>query len=174
MAEAGMSDVDPRKLSPEEFVAFLESTNGSMDPQAFARLIKHASEEQLNALLEEPQRRAVLLDTIFARMAEQFRPENAPKRDSAIHWRITGGPNGEDAYETWITGTDGSSPPQCSTNKELLHDPRVTLTMPGDQFLALVTGNGSPTMMFLTGKITVDGDVMFAATLSNIFDIPHA
>jgi putative sterol carrier protein len=46
--------------------------------------------------------------------------------------------------------------------------------MSGDQFLALVTGNSSPTMMFLTGKVTVDGDVMFAATLSNIFDIPHA
>lgn len=169
-----MNDVDPRKLSTEEFVAFLQSTNGDMEPQAFARLIKHASIEQLDALLEEPQRRAVLLDTIFARMAGQFRPENAPKRDSAIHWRITGGPSGEDVYETWITGTEGASPPQCSTSKELSHDPRVTLTMSGDQFLALVSGNSSPTMMFFTGKVTVDGDVMFAATLSNIFELPQA
>jgi hypothetical protein len=174
MAEASMNDVDPRKLSTEEFVAFLQSANGGMDPQVFARLIKHASEEQLNALLDEPQRRAVLLDTIFARMAGQFRPENAPKRDSAIHWRITGGPNGEDVYETWITAAQGASPPQCSTGKESSHDPRVTLTMSGDQFLALVSGNSSPTMMFLTGNVTVDGDVMFAATLSNIFELPQA
>jgi putative sterol carrier protein len=46
--------------------------------------------------------------------------------------------------------------------------------MSGDQFLALVSGNSSPTMMFLTGKVTVDGDVMFAATLSNIFELPQA
>jgi hypothetical protein len=169
-----MNDVDPRKLSTEEFVAFLQSTNGDMDPPVFARLIKHASAEQLDALLEEPQRRAVLLDTIFARMAGQFRPENAPERDSAIHWRITGGPNGEDVYETWIAAARGASAPQCSTSKELSHDPRVTLTMSGDQFLALVSGNSSPTMMFLTGKVTVDGDIMFAATLSDVFELPQA
>jgi putative sterol carrier protein len=46
--------------------------------------------------------------------------------------------------------------------------------MSGDQFLALVSGNSSPTMMFLTGKVTLDGDIVFAATLADIFDIPRA
>lgn len=169
-----MDNVDPRKMSTDEFVALLESSNGEMDPQVFAHLIKHASAEQLDAVLEQPQRRAALLDTIFSRMVGQFRPENAPKRDSAVRWRITGGPNGEDVYETWITGTQGDSAPQCSTSKEALHDPRVTLTMSGDQFLALVSGNSSPTTMFFTGKVTLDGDIIFAATLADIFDIPHA
>src|SRR5919199_1425089 len=108
------------------------------------------------------------------RMAGQFRPENAPRRDSAVHWRITGGPNGEDVYETWITGTQGSSAPQCSTSAQPSHEPRLTLTMSGDQFLALVSGNSSPTMRFLTGKVTLDGDIVFAATLADIFDIPRA
>jgi hypothetical protein len=169
-----MNSIDPRKLSTEEFVALLEPANRDMDPQDFARLVKHASTEQLNAVLEHPQRRAALLDTIFNRMAGQFRPENAPKRDSAVHWRITGGPNGEDVYETWITGTQGDSAPQCSTSAQPAHDPRVTLTMSGDQFLALVSGNSSPTKMFFTGKVTLDGDIIFAVTLADIFDIPHA
>ncbi|HJT02471.1 MAG TPA: SCP2 sterol-binding domain-containing protein [Tepidiformaceae bacterium] len=174
MSKAEMNNVDPRKMSVEEFVALLEASNGAMDPQVFARLIKHASPEQLSALLDEPRRRAALLDAIFSRMAGQFRPENAPKRDSAVHWRITGGPNGEDVYETWITGTQGGSAPQCSTSAQPSHDPRVTLTMAGDQFLALVSGNSSPAMMFITGKVTLDGDIGFAAALANIFDMPHA
>src|SRR5437588_13114881 len=169
MSKAGMNNVGPRTLSTEEFVALLEAANGAMDPQVFARLIKHASPEQLNAGLDEPRRRAALLDAIFKRMEQQFRPENAPKRDSAIHWRITGGPNGEDVYETWITGTQGASAPQCSTSAQPSHDPRVTLTMSGDQFLALLSGNSSPTMMLFTGKVKLDGDIGFAVGLSDLF-----
>jgi len=171
MADA--DSIDPRKLSTKEFAALLEPGSEAVDPQAFARLIKYASTEQLNAVLNDPQRRGALLDQIFSRMEKQFRPDNAPDRDSAIHWRITGGPDGEDVYETWITGTQGASTPQCTTSKEPSHDPRVTLTMPGDQFLALVSGNSSPVMMFMTGKMTLDGDMAFAADLSSIFDTPQ-
>ncbi|MGH3694993.1 MAG: SCP2 sterol-binding domain-containing protein [Pseudonocardiaceae bacterium] len=184
MAKDDANGVDPRTLSVAEFVSLLDPANGAMEPRAFARLIKHASSEQLDAVLDDPPRRAALLEAIFSRMVGQFRAERAPKRDSAIHWRITGGPHGEDVYETWITGTQGpsapgssvpgSSVPQCSISKEPSHDPRVTLTMSGDQFLALVSGNASPAVMLMTGKVSLDGDIGFAATLSNIFDIPHA
>ncbi len=179
MAKADGNTVDPRTLSVAEFVSLLDPANGAMDPQVFARLIKHASSEQLDAVLDDPPRRAALLETIFNRMVGQFRAERAPKRDSAIHWRITGGPHGEDVYETWITGTQGPSAPgpsvpQCSISKEPSHDPRVTLTMSGDQFLALVSGNAAPAVMLMTGKVLLDGDIGFAATLSNIFDIPQA
>lgn len=174
MVKAGANSVDPRKLSVEEFVHLLEPANGAMDPQVFATLIKHASTEQLGAVLDDPQRRTALLGTIFGRMAGQFRPERAPNRDSAIHWRVTGGADGDEVYETWITGTQGPSAPQCATSKEPSHDPRVTLTMSADQFLALVSGNSSPALMLMTGKVSLDGDIGFAANLTNIFDIPHA
>ncbi len=172
MAKDGSNNVDPRTLSVAEFASLLDPANSAMDPQAFARLIKHASSEQLDAVLDDPARRAALLETIFNRMVGQFRAERAPKRDSAIHWRITGGPDGEDVYETWITAAPG--PPQCSISKEPSHDPRVTLTLSGDQFLRLVSGNASPAVMLMTGKVSLDGDIGFAANLSNIFDIPHA
>ena len=156
-------------------MADIDSTDpGELTPEEFARMIKDASPEQLDAVLDDPLRRAALLDGVFSRMAGQFRPDSAPSRDSAIHWRITGGPNGEDVYETWITGAQGSSTPQCSTSKEPSHDPRVTLTMAADQFLALVSGNSAPTMMFITGKVKVDGDIGFAANLTKIFDMPQA
>jgi putative sterol carrier protein len=174
MARVDPNSLDPRELSVAEFVSLLEAANGAMEPQVFARLIKHASAEQLSAVLDDPQRRGALFGTIFRRMASQFRPERAPEDDSAIHWRITDGPDGVEVYETLITGTQGPAPPQCLTSTEPARDPRVTLTMSGDQFLMLVSGNGSPAMMLMTGKVSLDGDIIFAANLANFFDIPHA
>lgn len=177
---ADVNSIDPRQLSTTEFAGLLAPVTGNgngigaMDPRAFARLIKHASAEQLDAVLGDPTLRRALLDRIFSRMAGQFRPENAPGRDSAIHWRITGGSGGDEVYETWITGAQGPSSPQCATSNEPSHDPRVTLTMPGEQFLKLVSGNSSPAMMFVMGKVTLDGDIGFAARLSTIFDLPQA
>ena len=98
----------------------------------------------------------------------------APGRDSAIHWRITDGPSGDEVYETWITRTQGPSTPQCSTSNEPSHDPRVTLEMSGDQFLKLASGNSSPAMVFVMGKVQLDDDIGFAAQLSTIFDLPQA
>ena len=174
MADADPNSIDPRKLSTAEFARLLGPANDAMDPRTFARLIKYASPEQLDAVLGDPVRRAESLDGIFGWMAGQFRPENGPSQDSAIHWRITGGPDGDDVYETWITGTRSSPTPQCSTSKELSHDPRVTLTMSGNHFLALVSGNSVPAMMFITRKVKLDGDLGFAANLTRFFDMPHA
>lgn len=119
---ADVNSIDPRQLSTAEFAGLLAPVTGNgigaMDPQAFARLIKHASAEQLDAVLGDPTLRRALLDRILRRMAGQFRPENAPGRDSAIHWRITGGPGGDEVYETWITGAQGPSSPQCATSNE--------------------------------------------------------
>lgn len=183
MAKADTNSLDPRNLSVSEFVNLLDPTNSEMEPRTFSRLIKHASTEQLSAVLDDPDRRRALFGAIFSRMTTQFRPDRAPSEDSALHWRITGGPDGDEVYETVITGTQSpatitgtQSPatPRCSTSREPSHDPRVTLTMSGDQFLALVSGNGSPAVMLMTGKVSLDGDVIFAANLANLFDIPHS
>jgi putative sterol carrier protein len=173
MTEAEINSIDPRRLSVDEFARLFEPANAAMDSQVFAQLIKHASAEQLSAVLDDPQRRGPLFGTIFSRMADRFRPDRAPSKDSAIHWRITGGPNGEDVYEIWITGNQNSSP-SCSASDQPSHDPRVTLTMAGEEFLRLVSGNGSPALMLMAGKVSLDGDVVFAASLSSVFDIPQA
>lgn len=176
-----INSIDPKKLSPEEFARLLgaakeadaEHTDiAEMDPTTFARLIKRAATDQIDAVVGDPVLRKPVLDAIFQRMAEQFRPDKAPRKDSAIHWNITG--NGApDVYETWIwREQDGTA--RCSTGRSLQHDPRVTLSMSGEQFLKLVSGNCSPTMMFMSGKLKLDGDIGFAAALTNFFAIPKA
>ncbi len=183
MAEIDIDDIDPRRLSSEEFARLLGSARqdrqdggesrqadvSDMEPQAFARLIKRASQQQLETVMGEPTLRGSVLDEIFRRMEDQFRADKAPRKDSAIHWRITGGPEGEpDIYETWLANG------VCSVTSEPAHEPRATLTMSGEQFLKLASGNGSPTTMFMTGKLKLDGDIGFAANLTNMFNIPKA
>lgn len=179
MGEIDINTIDPRELSSEEFARLLGPARddgpdehrrvADMTPQAFARLIKRASQQQLDAVMTDPLVRGPLLDEIFGRMAGMFRADKAPRKDSAIHWRISGGPHGEpEVYETWIAAG------RCTTSSEPAHEPRVTLTMSGEQFLKLASGNGSPTMMFMSGKLKLDGDIGFAANLTNMFDIPKA
>lgn len=180
MGEIDINTIDPRELSREEFAWLLGSSRedgpgerravvADMAPQAFARLIKRASQDQLDAAMSDPVARRPVLGEIFGRMAGQFRADKAPRKDSAIHWWITGGTDGEpEVYETWIASG------RCTTSSEPEHEPRATLTMSGQQFLKLASGNGSPTMMFMSGKLKLDGDVGFAANLTNMFDIPKA
>lgn len=180
MGDIDINSIDPRELSHEEFARLLGAARegdgdspradvGDIAPQAFARLIKRASQDQVDTVMSDPAAREPILDEIFRRMEQQFRADKAPRKDSAIHWRITGGKDGEpDVYETWIAGGT------CTTSSEPAHEPRATLTMSGEQFLKLASGNGSPTMMFMTGKLKLDGDVGFAANLTNLFDIPKA
>jgi putative sterol carrier protein len=41
-------------------------------------------------------------------------------------------------------------------------------------FLKLVTGNAAGPMLFMTGKLKIEGDLMFAATVQSLFRIPGA
>ena len=42
------------------------------------------------------------------------------------------------------------------------------------EFLKIVSGNGNPVMMFMTGKLKAKGDLGLAANIQNLFEIPKA
>jgi putative sterol carrier protein len=50
----------------------------------------------------------------------------------------------------------------------------VTITTAPVSFLKLVTGQQSGPVMFMTGKLKLDGDVMFASRMTGFFRIPTA
>lgn len=60
------------------------------------------------------------------------------------------------------------------TSPDPTQDPRVTLTLNGIDFLRLVTGNASGPMMFMSGKLKIEGDLMFSAQIQAMFRIPDA
>ncbi|GGM58027.1 sterol-binding protein [Longimycelium tulufanense] len=173
--------VDPKELNKDDFVALLSAITRlaqggaaldltRMAPQNFARLMSRAGKDQIEAVMGAPELREPILDEVFRRMETHFRTEKAGATSSVMHFRITGGrgEDGLDRYEAVIE--DG----KCSINKGTTRDARATVTLGPAEFLKLATGNASAPVLFMTGKLKVNGDLGFAAGFMSLFDIPHA
>ncbi|MGH3731757.1 MAG: SCP2 sterol-binding domain-containing protein [Micromonosporaceae bacterium] len=139
----------------------------AVTPEDFANLVKSASSNQLKEAMTDEKVRSKVLDEVFARMGSRYR--GSASTNAVIHWKILDKPGGgHDLYENVLA--DGS----CTVNREQTTEPRVTISITGPEFLKLASGNGSPTMMFFSGKLKLAGDIGFAASLSQLFDIPKA
>ena len=141
----------------------------SVDPAAFAKAIAETPDDQLAAGMADEQMRTLVLDGIFSQMETHFDGAKAGDTEAVIEWRITDRPGGgEDRYQVVVTGGT------CSVEKDGEHAPRVTFRLGPVHFLKLVTGAAAGPMMFMTGKLKIDGDLMFAAGVQALFRIPTA
>jgi putative sterol carrier protein len=138
----------------------------NLDPKQFAQLVKSKSDTELNTVMQGDNR-GKILDTIFARMPDLFRPEKAGATNAVIHWNITGRPDGgADVYELVIA--DG----KCTLSPSPQHDPKLAVSVGPLDFLKIASGAGNPMMMFMTGKLKAKGDLGLASNIANLFDIP--
>jgi putative sterol carrier protein len=138
-----------------------------VDANELARNMAQATDEQLGELMAGPLRETILSE-IFRRMSEHLRADTARDTRAVIHWRITGHPeNGHDEFETVIS--EGT----CTVREQIeTEPPRVSFTIDGVDFLRLVTGNAAGPTLFMTGKLKIKGDLMFAASAASLFTIP--
>jgi len=140
----------------------------SVDPQQFAQLIKTAPADQLAAAMTSEQRKPIL-DAVFERMPTLFRADRAGNTNAVIHWNIGDRPDGGvDTYELVIE--NGA----CTLSDSAEREPKLSLTLGAVDFLKVVSGNGNPVMMFMTGKLKAKGDLGLAANIANLFDMPKA
>ncbi|MGI8460398.1 MAG: SCP2 sterol-binding domain-containing protein [Solirubrobacterales bacterium] len=144
-----------------------EIDTSQVDPEEFAKNISSVPDEQLAEAMSG-ELRPTILNEVFSRMEEHFHADKAQNTNAVIHWKISGGPEGaeEDRYEVVIR--DGS----LSWNTESAEEPRLTFKMDGVTFLKLVTGNASGPMLFMSGKLKIEGDMMFAPQVQSLFKIP--
>ena len=141
----------------------------AIDPAQFAKAVAETPEEELAAGFADERVRTLVLDGIFGQMQEHFDGQKAGHTEAVIEWRIRDKPGGgEDRYQVVITGGT------CSVEKDGEHAPRVTFAMRPVDFLKLVTGASAGPMMFMTGKLKIDGDLMFAASVQSLFRLPNA
>ena len=140
----------------------------SIGPKEFAQLVKTTPDSQIAEVMAGDSR-AKILDEVFNRMPQLFRPEKAGNTTAVIHWIITGGAGGaSDTYETVIE--NGA----CTVTNQPVREPKLAMTMDPVTFLKVVSGDGNPMMMFMTGKIKAKGDLGLAANVAKLFDIPKA
>ncbi|HYU60936.1 MAG TPA: SCP2 sterol-binding domain-containing protein [Solirubrobacterales bacterium] len=138
------------------------------DAGQLAQLVAGASDEQLAQGMSEPAGRKATLDEIFRRMAEHVEPAKARGNDAVIHWMILDHPDGgHDHYEVILA--EGA----CVVSDEPSREPRVAFKIGPVDFLRLVSGNAAGPMLFMTGKLKIEGDLMFASTMTSLFRIPR-
>ena len=147
--------------------AFNPDSLSSIGPKEFAQLVKSTPDSQIAEVMAGDARTKIL-DEVFNRMPSLFRPEKAGSTSAVIHWIISGGPNGSDTYETVIE--NGA----CTVTNQPAREPKLAMTMDPVTFLKVVSGDGNPMMMFMTGKIKAKGDLGLAAQVAKLFDIPKA
>ncbi|MGW4941180.1 SCP2 sterol-binding domain-containing protein [Actinoplanes sp. NPDC004185] len=138
----------------------------TIGPKEFAQLVKSTPDSKLAEVMGS-ESRTKILDEVFNRMPTLFRADRAGATQAVIHWNITGGPGGgTDTYETVIE--NGA----CTVTNQPVREPKLAMTMDPVTFLKVVSGDGNPMMMFMTGKIKAKGDLGLAAQVAKLFDIP--
>ena len=141
----------------------------AVDPAAFVKAVADTPDDQLAAGMADEHVRTLVLDGIFSQMAEHFHGERSGHTEAVIEFQIADRPGGgHDRYQVIVTGGT------CSVEKDGEHAPRVTFKLKPVDFLKLVTGNRAGPMMFMTGKLKIDGDLMFAASVQGLFRMPGA
>ncbi len=141
---------------------------GAVSAEEFATLIANASDEQLAEVMSGPNR-DVALREIFNRMTEHLDPAKAKGHDAVVHFEIGGRPDGgQDRFEVAIN--DG----KCAVSESLDSEPRVKLNIEAVAFLKLISARASGPELFMTGKLKIEGDLMYAPQIATLFRIPTA
>jgi putative sterol carrier protein len=138
----------------------------ALDVDQVVALVGQASDEQIAEGING-EARGQILSEVFRRMCEEYKPGPNPQ-EAVIHWKITGP---DDQPDHWEVVLEGGS---CTATDQPSRDPRLTVTTDGVSFLRLVTGNAAGPMLFMSGKLKIEGDVAFAAMMQSMFRIPTA
>ncbi|MDQ3981935.1 MAG: SCP2 sterol-binding domain-containing protein [Actinomycetota bacterium] len=131
------------------------------DPAVLAEAIKDLDDE---ALAEQVRSIGVdeVLQAIFKGMEEAFVPERAAGVDSTIQYDIST----EDGTKTWSVSFAGG---KCTTSEGAAESPRLTLQIGIVDFIRLIFGQAQGPQLFMTGKIKLQGDMMFAMQMQGFF-----
>jgi Putative sterol carrier protein len=129
--------------------------------EELAAMIQGKSDDEINAGVADLGTDKVL-GQIFGFMATQFQPDKAAGQSAVIGWDITS-PEGTHGYQLKVT--DGT----CTASSGGGEAARVTLGMALPDFLRFITGQLDGMQAFMTGKLKLAGDMMFAQSMQAWF-----
>ena len=135
-----------------------------VDPTQLAEAIKGMSDDELKDSIK-----AMGLDDtlkqIFEGMQEAFVPAKAAGVNSTIQYDI----DTNEGTKTWAVAiADGS----CKVSEGAATDPRLTLKLALVDFVRLIFNQADGTQLFMTGKMKLQGDMMFAMQMQGMFERP--
>ena len=130
--------------------------------QELAATIEGRSDEEITQGVVA-QGADTVLGQIFAGMVEAFLPQKAGSQSAVIQYDINVGGTVH-SYQLKIAGG------KCELVKGAAGPARVTLTLQAPDFLRLVTGTLNGMQAFMTGKLKLTGDMMFAQVMQGWFE----
>ena len=141
--------------SPTDFVA-----------KRFARTVANSDDERLGRLVSGWRRRLVLRG-IFSQMPRRLNREQAKNADAVVDWKIKDAKTDQvDHYQVAIHKG------KCRVTRKPTETPRATLEMGTVEFLQLAAGVKQGPELFMSGRIKIEGDLMWTANLASLFRVP--
>ena len=137
------------------------------DSRTMAQMVRRLPDDALRAGLEV--NREAILSEVFERFPERL-TSRGRGTEAVIKWKVGGAPGGgHDRFSLVLGGGScavvrGDTPERARTT--------ITIDRPLD-LLKLVTGNANPVALFMRRRIKVHGDLMLAASLTTLFEIPR-
>lgn len=126
-----------------------------------ATLIDGRSDEEIVTGIQKRGAEKVL-DQVFHGMVDAFMPEKAGDKSVVIGYEIRVG-SATHAYHLEISSG------RCKMTKGAPSAARTTLVAAAPDFLRLISGKQSGLTAFMTGRLKLRGDMMFAQTMQRWF-----
>lgn len=132
------------------------------DPAQLAGAVKDLPDEDVNAAINEMGLDTVLKE-IFSGMEERFLPEKTQGVTSVVQYEI----KTDDGVKTWHARY---SPEGGTTGEGPAEDPRLTIEIGLVDFVRLIFGQAQGPQLFMSGKLRMQGDMMFAMQMEGFFN----
>ena len=140
-------------------------SSAPMTPQAFARVVNGATDEQLAAGLAA--NRELILGQLFAQMPEYVDGSALGSLDAVVEWRVGDRPDGGvDRFQLRFSGG------ALTVEHEGSAEPRVALEIGGVDFVRLCADPARGPELFLYGRLRMTGDLVLGAQLPSLFTLP--
>ena len=140
----------------------MSDTQPTMTRQQLAELIGDHDNAEIERLVGELGQDNVL-DQVFDQMGTALRADQVAGQQAVVQWDVTLPDGTSRTYSTRIE--DGS----LTASKGPADSPRVTLGLNLADFMRLVAGRLDGVQAFMSGRLKLKGDVMFAQALQGWF-----
>jgi putative sterol carrier protein len=130
-------------------------------PEDLATLIEGRSDEEIGQAVVAAGVDAVL-ERIFATMPTMFRPDRAVGQDGVVQWEV------DDGSSTHVHHVivDGGT---CRIEAGPADAPKATLSFTLPNFVRFMAGEMNGIQAFMTGRVRISGDVMYAQRTESFF-----
>jgi putative sterol carrier protein len=138
------------------------SDQQQLDPAQLAATVKDMSDEDLASTMKELGTDEVLRN-IFEGMRDSFKPDAAGDVSATVQYDITT----DDGLKQWSVTFDNGT---CSVSEGPATDPRLTMALPLVDFVRLIFNQVQGPQLFMSGKLKLQGDMMWAMQMQNYFE----